>query len=176
MNKSNLKRILTCFIAVFSIFIFSACNNNIEPQSKSITKEEYIENLLELSDILNNTDYQNFDKIFDTSNENAEEREEFLNEFKKPYTEFIEIIPPQDFENVHEKFKSSFNSFLDCFDIASDIKEKETEQELMDILETVNEKIQIYIVDFAEGIVLLYQHIENDENLKKYLEELEDIQ
>lgn len=155
--KTKLHLLITTLALSLALFL-SACTggdagtstseNNTPP---ALTEEEYQEAVNTLSTDLSTiqADANNVDL---SDEENAKK---ILEDLKKPFSDFMNINPPEAYAEAHTKLQSGCQAMVDYIDTVNSLIGETDTAKLQEAQNTMMEQIQTAVNDLTEGGTML---------------------
>lgn len=155
--KKNLHMLVTV-LALSLALLLSACNgNNANPSTSedntppALTEEEYQEAVNTLS-----TDLSTIQTDANSVNLNDEENaKKILEDLKKPFSDFMNVNPPEAYAEAHTKLQSGCQAMIDYIDTVNGLIGETDTTKLQDANSTMQEQLQTAITDLTEGATML---------------------
>ncbi len=165
MKKTNsLKRMLIGVTALCIMFSLVACGNNdsnnasksnagntSQSENAAVSKEDYEASFTQLAADLESiqADAANIDVT------DVEASKKVLEDLKKPFSDFMSIVPPAEYEEAHKKISSGCQSMIDYIDGCSALIGETDATKIQEATATLTEHLQTAITDLMEGSNLI---------------------
>ncbi len=168
MKKTNsLKKMLIGVTAFCMMFSLVACgnnnSNNADNASKSnssnssqaektaVSKEDYEASFNQLATDLEaiQSDAANIDTT------DVEASKKLLEDLKKPFSDFMSIVPPTEYEEAHQKISSGCQAMIDYIDGCSALVGETDTTKIQEATATLTEHLQTAVADLMEGSELI---------------------
>ena len=166
-KSSTLKRLFTGIVAFCMVFSLSACGGNnsngndnasksgngsvSQTEQTAVSKEDYQASFEKLATDLESVqaDASNIDPT------DVDAAKKVLEDLKKPFSDFMSIVPPTEYEEAHKKISSGCQAMIDYIDgCAALIGETDTTK-IQEATATLTEDLQTAVADLMEGSELI---------------------
>ena len=139
-------KIITGIIALGIIVSLAACGS-----SSAMSKEDYQNavsqigvDIYALSDSISNINYKDIN-----------ETKKALEDSKEAFSKFLEITPPKEYADAHEKIKEGCKAMVDVIEQSSKALETSDEAQKKEIEEKINQSLESALYNLIDGSDLM---------------------
>ncbi|MCI8526029.1 MAG: hypothetical protein HFF17_08930 [Oscillospiraceae bacterium] len=142
------KRILALLLVLAAMTsALSACGGS----GDALSKEDYEAAVTKLGEEL--TSVQTDAATLDPSDVDGAKK--VLDDMKKPFSDFIDLVPPKDYEDAHEKMKSGCTAMIEYIDTVSGLLEETDETKLAEGAEKMQTALMTAMTDLSEAATMM---------------------
>ncbi len=140
------KKIITGMVALGLIISLTACNS-----SSAMSKDDYEKAVSQIAvDI-----YTLSDNLSNINSKDVEQAKKTLEESKKAFSDFLDITPPKQYAEAHEKIKSGCKSMVDIIEQSSEALDTSDSTQKKEIEEKINQSLENALYNLIDGSELM---------------------
>lgn len=142
------KKIITGILALSIIISLAACGS-----SSAMSKEDYEKAVSQIGvDI-----YTLSDNIANINSKDVKQAKKALEDSKAAFNKFLEINPPKEYADAHEKIKAGCKALVDIIDKSSEALETSDETQKKQIENDINQSLENALYNLIDGSELMGQ-------------------
>ncbi len=139
-------KIITSILTLSLIISLTACGS-----SSAMSKEDYEKAVSQIGvDI-----YTLSDNISNINSKDIEQTKKTLENSKKAFNDFLEITPPKQYAEAHEKIKEGCKAMVDVIEQSSKALETSDENQKKQIEEQLNQSLEDALYNLIDGSDLM---------------------